>query len=162
MALNDVKIVGPAGHTDPPSFQYRMEAGSTVANPGEPLKLGGTGGNYVVVLTDGEPEISADVVVGIAASLSDQTAGADGVVDVFSPLSGLIYRCDATTPANIDTDAELLLLLNDRVTFDLAAGVYTVDENEGDDADHGLRIIGGDIVNGTLDFFIRHSGTVLN
>ena len=162
MALADITIVDPAGQKFPPARQFRTESGGTTINAGEPCKVGGTGNNYVVPLGDGEPEISADVVVGVASTTSTETASADGVVDVLLALPGVVFRCDATTPANIDTDAELLAILNDRVTFDLTAGVYTVDEDEGDDADHGLRIIGGDIVNGTLDFFFRSSGTSTN
>ena len=160
MALGDISVADPAGQHFPPARTFRTEAGATTINAGEPCKIGGTGNNYVIPLADGDPEISADVVVGVASSTSDETAALDGTVNVLLPLPGVVFRCAATTPGNIDTDAELLAILNDRVTFDLAASIYTVDENEGDNADHGLRIIGGDIVNGTLDFLFMQEASV--
>lgn len=159
MATADVSLIGRAGQNQAPSFVFRTEAAATAILVGEPVKIGGTGNNYVVPLGNGEPIIATDIIVGIAATDSTQTATADGVVEVLMPLPGLIWSCKATTPANIDTDAKLLALLNDRVTFDLAAGVYTVDENEGDGATHGLRILGGDIVTGDVYFTILSSGT---
>jgi hypothetical protein len=162
MALGDISVVDPAGQKFPSARTFRTEAAGTTINAGEPCKIGGTGNNYVVPLGDGEPEPSADVVAGVASTTSTETASADGVVDVILPLPGVVFRCSVTTPANMDTDAELLAILNDRVTFDLAGGVYTVDENEGDNADHGLRIIAGDIVNGTVDFFFMQEGTIFD
>lgn len=152
MAINDVKIFKTPYDTIPTVTQ-RTEAAATDINPGEPVKRGGTGGNYAIPLANGDPEVSADLVLGIAASASTHTATADGVVQIYQPLQGVQYKCRATDPTNIDTDAELLAIEMDRVTFDLAAGVYTVDEDEGDNADHGLVIRGGDI--GTGDLFIE-------
>lgn len=162
MALGDISVVKPLGANLPSSFTFKTEAGSTAINAGEPVKIGGTGSNYVVVLTNGEPEISADVMVGVAASNSTHTASADGEVDVTVATPGLLFTCKATTPANIDTEAELLAVLNDRVTFDLSGGTYTVDENEGDDSDHGLRIVSGDVTTGDIHFIIRQSGCFTN
>lgn len=162
MALGDITIVDPAGQKFPSARPFRTEAAATNILAGEPVKIGGTGNNYVIPLATGEPEISADATVGVASSTSTETAALDGTVDILLALPGVVFRCAATTPANIDTDAELLAILNDRVTFDLTTGVYTVDENEGDNADHGLRIIAGDIVNGTLDFIFSQEGTFLD
>lgn len=156
MAKGDITIVDLGGSNVTPVRKYRTEAAGTAIYAGEPVKFGGTGNNYVVPLADGDPEVSTDRMIGIAASDSTQTASADGVVEVYVVTPGLtVMRAKATTAANVDTDAELLAVLNDRVAFDLAAGVYTVDENEGDDSGHGLQIVGGDIVNTTIDFVLR-------
>lgn len=155
MATGDVRIIGPGGHSNVPTFTALVEAAATTINPGEPVKRGGTGGNFAIPLADGEPEISADLLLGVSASTSDETASADGTVEVYVPLEGLIYQTDATTPGNLANG-----LLLDRVTFDLAAGVYTVDENEGDNADHGLAIIGFDSDEGTVDYIIRSATTL--
>lgn len=160
MALGDVSIVYPGGQNLPASQRFRTEAAGTAINAGEPVVIGGTGSNYVVPLADGTPT-TTNRMLGIASSTSTQTASADGVVDVILAVPGIVYRCAATTPANIDTDAELLAILNDRVAFDLASGTYTVDENQGDNSANGLRIIGGDIVNGTLDFITMVGATNL-
>lgn len=160
MAIGNVQIVGPGGHANVPTFTARVEAAATAIVPGEPLKRGGTGANYAIPLATGDPEITADLVLGVSANASSETATADGIVQYYPALPGLLYRTAATTPANIDTDAKLLALEMDRVTYDLTGAIYTVDENEGDNSDHGLVIIGGNIVDGTLDYLIRHSATL--
>lgn len=161
MALNDITLHLPAQGTVP-SIPFATEAAATAILVGEPVKLGGTGGNYVIPLANGDPEISADVVAGVAASASNHTASADGEIQVYVPFAGAVFSCKANTPGNIDTPAELKAILNDRVTFDLGSGIYTVDENEGDDADHGLRIVGGNINTGDIYFVFRQSGTFTN
>jgi len=156
MAKSDIRIVDGAG-VPTPSRNFRTEAGGTAILVGEPVKIGGTGNNYVVPLADGDPEAAVDRMVGIAASASTETASADGVVEVYMVIpDNTVMRAKATTTANIDTDAKLLLLLNDSVTFDLVSSTYTVDENEGDDPDvHGLMIVDGDFSDGTLDFILK-------
>lgn len=157
MARNDVTQYLP-GESYVASIPMKTQAAGTDIFVGEPVKLSG---NYVIPLADGDPEISADVVAGIAASDSNHTASADGTIQVYLPSDSVVWACNATTPANMDTVAELTGILNDRVTFDLTGSTYTVDENEGDNSDHGLRIVGGDISTGTVYFVIRQSGTML-
>jgi hypothetical protein len=161
MARNDIKPYLPEQFVAS-SISFKTEANSADIVVGEPLKIGGTGNNFVVLLGNGEPEISADVVVGIAASDSNHTASLNGEIQAYLPLSGVVFSGKATTPANVDTAAELTAILNDKVTFDLTNGIYTVDENEGDDADHGLRIVGGNISTGDIYFVFRQSGTFTN
>lgn len=159
MAMGDVKIVG--GYTSVPTktfkVQDRTSSSDTVIYPGEPVKLSGAeGGNYVTHLADGEPAIGTDIFVGIAASTSTETSSADGEVEVYLPLPGLVYRCDANTSGNLATG-----ILMDTVTFDLSGTTYTVDENEGSDENvHGLRIIGYDSDAGTVDFIIKDEATL--
>lgn len=157
MAKNDVKIIDQGGHNVVPTRRYRTEAGATQILLGEPVKIGGTGSNYAIPVPTAEPTVAIGAVLGIAASDSDETAVADGFVDVYLPLPGVLYRAKATTPANIDTDAKLLALLNDTVGFTLAAGVYTV--NEDDAVGDGLSIKGGSIAEGTIEFEVRGSAT---
>jgi hypothetical protein len=81
----------------------------------------------------------------------------NGTVEVFLPLPGVVYRCKATTPANL---ADGIVL--DCVTFDLNSTTYTVDENEGSDENvHGLRIVSYDATAGTVDFTINPRATIL-
>jgi hypothetical protein len=135
---------------------YKQEAATTILR-GEPVKIGGTGGNYVLRLADGDPEAGTDRMVGIAAADGTATASADGVVQVYEVVpEKTVMRCKATTAANIDTAAKLLAILNDSVCFDLTSTTFTVDEDEGDDPNvHGLSIVGGDITKGTLDFVLH-------
>ena len=163
MAKRNVQIVDPAGANTVPTWRYRTEAAATAIYVGEPVKLKAAASGYVIPLADAEPVIgTTTAVVGIAASDSTQTATADGVLDVYIPRPGMVYRAKAKSAAGIDTDAELLAKLNDRVLFDLTSGVYTIDQAAADDAANGVTIIGGNIVTGTLDFIIRASATNLN
>lgn len=159
MATQDIQVKYPAGEKMPPSLPFKTEAAATAILVGEPVKIGGTGNNFVIPLATGDPEIGTDVVVGITSTASNHTATANGDIQVILPQPGLVFSCKATTPANIDTEAKLLAILLDNVTFDLSAGVYTVDEDEGSDTAHGLRIVGGDIMTGDVYFVFRQSGT---
>jgi len=155
MAKGDVKIKDPMGRPLP-VWTWQTEAAATDILAGEPVKLKAAGSPYVIPLATGEPVIGTTTqMIGIAASDSTHTASADGNVEVYVPLSGVVYSAKATTPANIDTQAELNALVGDRVTFDLTSSVYTVDEDEGDDAPHGLQIVGGSAATLDLYFAIR-------
>jgi len=158
MATGDVKIREKgSGRVE----VFRTEAAATAINPGEPVKVGGTGSNYVVPLATGDPEIGTDIFVGIAQKASTQTASADGTVEVFVPAVDTVLECAAETAGNVDTDAKLLAIENDCVTFDLASSTYTIDENEGDDDNvHGLRILGGDIDKGRLYVAVKNEVTL--
>jgi len=162
MAKNDVKIVyNPYGANAVLNctVQDYTNSSSTQILTGEPVKLSGAeGGNYVLKLATGDPEIGTDIVFGIAASDDTATSSADGTVDVYLPLPGIIYRCAATTPANIAAG-----ILYDTVAFDLTTTTYTVDEDEGSDENvHGLRIVDYDATNGTVDFEIKVGATRYN
>ena len=157
MARADIKIVKNPG----PVIKYRTDDRTTSSatatiKPGDVVKKGGAEGNFATIVLTGDPEVGTDMVLGVVASESTETSTADGTVDVYFPLSGQVIRGKAATAANIDTDAELLLLLNDSVAFDRSAatedGTLTIDEDEGDDPNvHGLTIIDGDTSAGTLD-----------
>jgi len=158
MAKLDVKIVD-APYNVVPTIVCKVAdyttSSSTQILAGEPVKLSGQGGNVVVKLATGDPEIGTDIVFGIAASDDTATATADGEVEVYAPLPGIIYRCKATTPANLAEGIRY-----DTVTFDLTGTTYTVDEDEGTDEDvHGLRIVDFDATNGTVDFEIKINAT---
>lgn len=158
MSKLDVKIVD-APYNVVPTIVCKVDdyttSSSTQILAGEPVKLSAAGGNVVVKLAAGDPEIGTDVVFGIAASDDTATAAADGEVEVYAPLPGIIYRCKATTPANLAEGIRY-----DTVTFDLTNTTYTVDEDEGTDEDvHGLRIVDFDATNGTVDFEIKINAT---
>lgn len=158
MSKLDVKIVD-APYNVVPTIVCKVDdyttSSSTQILAGEPVKLSAAGGNVVVKLATGDPEIGTDVVFGIAASDDTATATADGEVEVYAPLPGIIYRCKATNPANLAEGIRY-----DTVTFDLTNATYTVDEDEGTDEDvHGLRIVDFDATNGTVDFEIKINAT---
>ena len=162
MAKADVQIVDVGGGNVTPGRNFRVEAAATAILAGEPVKIGGTGNNYVIPLATGDPEIAVDRMIGIAQGPSNETATADGVVQVYMIHPNVtVMRAKATTPANIDTDAELLAILNDTVTFDLTGSTYTIDEDEGDDPNvHGLAIVDGNIATGTLDVILKNGASI--
>ncbi len=162
MALGNISLISPGGAHFPPAMRFRMEANSTVANPGEPVVVGGTGTNYVAVAADAKPIISDANFVGITSSLSNQTASADGVVDVLLPVPGIVYACKAKTASTFDTDAEILAVLNDNVYLDLTSSVYTVDvANASAGGTGAFRIVGGDPSSQIVYMVMHTSGTFI-
>lgn len=152
MAKYDVRVLNPEGCI---VLKENVASGSANSlHPGDVVKKNG---NYVVRIADGDPEIGTDEGIGIAISESTDTATADGTIRVLYPIPGkTIMRAKATTSTNLNTAAKLLGLRGDCVAFDLSSTTITVDEDEGDDPNvHGLKIVGGDIVAGTLDFVLQ-------
>ena len=138
-------------------MRVRTEANITLGiAAGDGIKgAEGTTTQYASLILDGDPEQATDMFLGVSHSAATNTASADGVIDVELIGPGTIIEGKANTASNIDTDAKLLAVSFDFVAFDrsaaTAAGTLTIDENEGTDPDvHGLCILGGDIVKGTL------------
>jgi hypothetical protein len=156
MSRGDLQVIGVSGGARP----YRVAASATRFYSGEPIKFAGTyssgvaTANTVVVLTDGKPVIGTDSFVGIAHK--DAKVNSAGTVtahtgSVVVPIPGITrIRGKAKTAANIDTDAELLGVLQDLVLFDLTSAAYTIDETAAADTS-GLMVVDGDPVKATLD-----------
>lgn len=163
MAKHDISV-----HENPygaaPTKVWQTEAGATDILAGEPVKLKTTTGSpYVIPLATGDLTIGSDsAMVGIAVTDSTHTASADGTVEVMLPLPGVIYKMAADTAANVDTEAEIKALENDRVVMLLASGSYTLDEDLGDGANNAFYIVGGNPSTGELYFTIRNDATFLS
>lgn len=156
MAKADVSIVDVGGANVTQGRVFRVEAAATAILPGEPVMIGGTGNNYVIPLADANPVVGTDRMIGIAQNDSSETATADGTVQVYMVHPDVtVMRCKALDGSAIDTDAELLAILNDSKLFDLAGGVYTIDQSVADATLNGLLIVDGDTANGTLDFILK-------
>lgn len=126
---------------------------------GDGINLGGTGNNFAIPCLDGTPNQGTDIMLGISKTAGSQTAALNGSINVEIVGPGSVIQGRANTPANMNTAALLLGIRGDYVTFDrsaaTAAGILTIDENEGSNDDtHALFIIDGDIVKGTLEVFI--------
>lgn len=163
MARNDVRLLTAGGHSSElPARVYQTEAGSTDIVAGEPTKLNAAGSPYVIPVATAEPVVgTTTAVTGIAANDSTHTATEDGVVSVFQPVPGATYVAKANNATNIDTQAKLDALANDRVVFDLTSSTYTIDEDAGDGATNGLYIVGGSVDKGEIFFTIRVDATNL-
>lgn len=159
MAKADLEVIGISGGARP----YRVAASVTRAYSGEPINFAGTyttgaaSVNTVVVLTDGKPVIGTDNFVGVLHT--DFKVNSSGTViahttRVSVPIPYITrIRGNAKTPANVDTDAELLAILWDFVLFDLTSSVYTIDDTATADTS-GLTIVDGIIAKGKLDVIV--------
>lgn len=152
MAEGDIKVIKSHYGVQ----RFRTEANVTVGIlPGDCVIRGGTGANYAGLLLDGMPTQGTDIWLGVTRSTGTNTTAVDGRIDVELVGPGSVIQGRMQTPANADTDAELLGILNDYKNFDRSAtgvtGVLTIDENEADATGTlSLMILDGDIVAGTL------------
>lgn len=159
MARGDISVIGVSAGAHP----YRVAAAATRGYAGEPinsLSVGSSGAgsvNTVVVMTDTKPIIGTDSFVGVSAE--NMKVNAAGTVlahtlSVVVPIPSCTrMRGRAKTAASVDTDAELLLILWDYVTFDLTTAVYTIDETAAADSS-GLTIVDGNPSKSTLDVVV--------
>lgn len=154
MAKGNVKILrNPHGVSTTEVFL--TEAAATAIYAGEPVKLKAAGSEYVIPLADADPVLGTDTsFVGIAASDSNHTSGADGEIEVYLLQPGVVYACKAKSATAFDTAAEIKALKNTKVLFDLTSSTYTVDTGASADTENGLIIIGGDADTSTVYFMI--------
>ena len=163
MAKFNVSMVGVTGGARP----YRVAASATRFYTGEPMMrtpsytTGASDVNTVVVVTDTKPRVATDEFVGIAAKDAEVNASATVIAhttQVGVPIPYVtIMRAKAKTAASVDTDAELVGILNDLVDFDLTAGVYTIDQTAASNAS-ALQIVNGNIQKQTLDVVVDARG----
>lgn len=164
MAEGDIKVVsGSYGARELDAEDRNTSSISATLKPGEPVKRGGTGGNFAARIADGNPTTGSDIFLGIVNRESTETATADGKVEVNIVGPMTILFGDATTAGNLSTAADLLGIILDYVAFDVSAtSVTTIDENEGDDPNvHGLCIVGGDVARSKL-FVTPHVGVCIS
>lgn len=156
MTRADISVIGISGGARP----FRVSASATRFYAGEPLmrtptySSGATNANTVVVLTDAKPTVGTDNFIGVASV--DALVNAAGTViaqttKAIVPIPAITkLRGKAKTAANVDTDAELLLILGDAVLFDLTSAVYTIDDTAAANT-AGLEIVDGNPAKSTLD-----------
>lgn len=162
MSKNDITIKDVSGHNVLPTIRCQTEAGATAINQGEPVKFKALGSQFVIPLADADGVIGTMTpIVGIAATDSTHTASANGVVDVYIPLPGVIYEIKAKSAASADTQSEINALVNDRAIIDLTSGVYTLDATGTDVATAPFLIVGGNPEKSTLYVMIRTGATAL-
>lgn len=156
MSRLDLSTVGISGG----SRAFRVAASVTRFFAGEPLMRtptysnGATNANNVIVLTDTKPRIATDNFIGIASKDALVNSSGTVIAQTTSAVVPIPYitkiRGRAKTAANIDTDAELLLILGDLLDFDLTTAVYTIDDTAASNAS-ALEVVDGNIAKQTLD-----------
>ncbi len=98
---------------------------------------------------------------GLAKSTSTDTAAAAGVVDVFAPVAGLVYRGTALSSTAANTQAKINVLAGKRVVYDLTTSNWTVDTAAADAVANNVVIVGGlPLTNEVL--FVHDKNTILS
>lgn len=157
MAANDIKVLKSHYGTE----QFRTEANIKLGMaPGDCVVVAGTGTNFVDLLLDGMPTRGTDIFVGVTKSDPRNvanTASANGLQAVELVGAGTILQGRGVLASNTNTDAKLLLILNDVCNFNrsaaTAAGLLTINTTTttaGKSSTLSLVIISGDVVKGTI------------
>lgn len=162
MAINDISVYDEA-IVLPGSKEFKVAAGATVINTGEPVaKQLGTSGTSVAALATSKPLVGTDYLAGIATSTSTNTSLAAGIVEV-TPVSSpnVTFLCAAKTSTDVDSQAKYDALVGSRVTLDLTSTTYTV--NTTDSSGNGLVIEPLDITRfpGKIRFSVRAGASYL-
>lgn len=148
-------IVNPA--YEPFSYKRAVAAGAAASiDRGAPTKESSTS---VAIMADGEGT-TAEQFAGLAKTISTDTAGAAGTVELYLPLPGYIYVGSPKVADAADTEAEILALCGKRIVLDLTAGTWTVDTAAVDGIGNSVVIVGGDPNSDVVYFSVTH--TTLN
>lgn len=164
MGVQDIRIVEhPFGYS--PVYRVlrddRDTSSEVVVSAGEPLKQNAAVGQFAVRWVDLDVTIDTDQPTwGVAALGSTETATADGNVDVFLPLPGIVYEARSLLAASTDTQSEIDALRGELHVIDLTSAVYTVDIAAGSAAANALLIVGGNPDLSRVRFQIRSIATV--
>lgn len=140
MAREDVKIK-ESPYITTPTQEWETAAGASLVK-GD-IAVASAGSENASRVTNGGGTTS-QIVLGLVAEDSSDTASVAGKVKIYKPLPGIVYRCKATTAGNADTQAKLDALKGNKVAFDLTGTTITVDEDQASAATNGVAIVGGD------------------
>ena len=170
MALGDISVVGPQF-----SMERRIAASATRYEVGEPLYLDGatyttgTASSNVFELVDADAIVlGTDTFGGVAMSRARPLETGTLVAHTANstnptPGTGML-RAKAETAASVDTDAELLLIINDATLIDYNATgaadggeLYTIKEVGAADTS-AFTIRAGNPAKSTLDVTIDVRG----
>lgn len=162
MATASITIKDRGGHNVVPTWTFQTEAAATAIAAGEFVKWKSNGSPYVIPLADADGVIGTMVgIVGLAASAGTHTASADGKIDVYLPLPGVIYEIKAKTSTLADTQAEIDALVGDRVIIDVTGSVWTLDSAAGEAQASPFVIVGGDPERASFYVALRSGATFL-
>ena len=161
MAVNNLQVIKNPGPTREYQAEDRTTASTMLATmkPGEPVKMGGTSTNFVLLSASGEPTVGDTEFVGIVRKESTETSTVDGEVEVITIIPVLTtIRGIAHTTTNL-TASNLIGYLGDWVTFewsaDFASNVRINEDESSDPNVHGLKIVAGDVDKNTLDVVVH-------
>lgn len=139
--------------------------GAATIQRGTPTKsteADATATGALIPMVDADGTVTAMRFGGIAKNNSTDTASAAGVVDVWAPVAGLLYRGFAKSATAADTQAEINVLFRKRVIFDLTTGDWTVDTAAADALINCVVIVGGYPQSSEILFMYAPKGTILD
>lgn len=128
--------------------------GAATIDRGAPTKEGSSGA--VAIMADGNGTTS-ERFSGIAKSVSTDTAAANGVVQLITPLPGLVYKGSPKTAGSANTAAKIQALGGKRTVFDLTATVWSIDTAASDAIGNGVVILGGVPAEDIVYFAVTHT-----
>ena len=157
MSAGDILIVEPKNLSSR-TFQVASGAAASI-KAGEPVVV--TAGTATVALAaDATPVVGTDYLLGIAKSVSTDTAAAAGTVEVYVLKGGEILSIKAKSAAAADTLSEIRALANDHLLFDLTSSAWTLDTAAGHVVSGGLMVTGeGEPENSRLYVEVRAAAT---
>jgi len=162
----DVRIVDHSASSVVPTYQWQVASGAASSIvPGKLLKQSGTAGVYATLFVDGDHTVATDQpIIGLSASISTDTAAADGYVDVFMPLPGVVYGIKALTASLANTQAKIDAMRGKAYVVDVdgTTGKVTLDTAAGNTATNALKVVGGDPAQSELYVVIRMGATFLD
>ena len=156
MSVGDI-YVKDSPYNSLPVETWQIAPSSTIANPGEPMKVGAAGCKYAIQIVDGDGVIGTTTAnIGLVAKASTQTSTVTGAVDIQLFMPGVVYAGKAKSSTAANTQALIDALKGKRVIWDLTSSVFTVDTAASDNANNALLIVGGDYNSNTVYFLVRN------
>jgi len=156
----NVWIENKSGYSVIPTQNWAVD--STMANIKEGYPTKANVLPYVMPCESLDLTIGTDTrFFGIAQKDSTETSSADGTVECYVPLTGVVYGSIGTTTTNIDTAAEIAAYKGVRVVWTLSSSVFTIDENAADGATNALCVVGGDATLKALHYVIVNDASYL-
>ena len=154
-----LRVVDTGGRNVAPTRRFPTNSAQGAIAPGAPVVLNTSGSYYVIVAVDGDITAGSDYFVGIAATTGTHSSTANGYVDVYLALPGVVFGGSPKTAGAANTQAEIDVLCFKRVVLDLTAGDWTVDSAAADAALNGVVIVGGDPNNDEIWFEVTDPAT---
>lgn len=157
------------------TFEYTWGVASGTAasiDRGTPAKRvdidAATATGTVKIMADGDGNVTGNTLAGsgtfagLAKDASTETASVAGIVNLWYPVPGLVYRGFAKSAAAADTQSEINVLMGKRVIFDLTSTDWTVDTAAADALTNCVVIVGGIPTTSEILFVYSSKGSVLD
>jgi hypothetical protein len=146
--------------------QYIVGSGTSasigIGVPSKCTTSDGSVAGVVAVMADGDGLVTGERFAGLAKRTSTETAGANGVVGVYAPVPGILYRGFAKSAAAADTQSEINALMGKKVLFDLTSSDWTVDTAATDALVNCVVIAGGLPQTSEILFVYSPKGTIFD